>query len=208
MRATSFNQKKQLDTMKELILATSNAGKINELKSLLPSFHCIPQKELGIEDAEETGLSFVENAIIKGRHACRLGSQPALADDSGLVVQSLNGAPGIYSARFSGSDASDDDNIHLLLDRLAGKPQSQRKAYYYCAIVFLTHAEDPTPIIATGRWQGTITEQPMGSQGFGYDPVFYVNEFQCTAAELTKEVKNSISHRALALRQLRSELEI
>jgi len=194
--------------MKELILATSNSGKINELRSLLPSFHCIPQKELGIEDAQETGLSFVENALIKARNACRLGSQAALADDSGLVVESLNGAPGIYSARFSGPNASDEDNMNLLLDRLAGKPQSQRKAYYYCAIVFLTHAEDPIPIIATGQWQGVISEQPLGNQGFGYDPVFYVNAYQCTAAQLTKEIKNSISHRALALKQLRQELEV
>lgn len=192
--------------MKEIILATSNPGKISELKSILASLHCIPQSELGIKDAEETGLSFIENAIIKARHASRFGKKPALADDSGLVVQALNGAPGIYSARFAGINANDNENINLLLNRLEGIPESQRQAYYYCAIVIVTHADDPIPIIATGKWSGTIIQKPMGEQGFGYDPIFYVNDRHCTAAQLTMKIKNTISHRAQALNQLRNQL--
>ncbi|MBA2651079.1 MAG: RdgB/HAM1 family non-canonical purine NTP pyrophosphatase [Tatlockia sp.] len=193
--------------MKEIILATSNKGKISELQSNLPFLLCIPQGELGIADAEETGLSFVENAIIKARQASRLGAQPALADDSGLVVQALNGAPGIYSARFAGINASDSENINCLLDKLKGIPESQRQAYFFCAIAVLRHADDPSPIIATGKWSGTIIQQRMGFQGFGYDPVFYVQEHQCTAAQLSMKIKNTISHRAQALNQMRSQLE-
>lgn len=145
--------------MKDLILATSNQGKIAELKSILDPFNCIPQAELGIKDAEETGLSFIENALIKARHASHLANKPALADDSGIVVQALNGAPGIYSARFAGQNASEDENIKLLLKQLEGTPTSQRHAYFYCAIALLTHPEDPIPLIATGKWSGTIIEK-------------------------------------------------
>lgn len=190
----------------DLILATSNRGKIKELQSILGFLNCIPQNELGITDAEETGLTFVENAMIKARHASRLSSKPALADDSGLVVQALNGAPGIYSARFAGIDANADDNINLLLNKLAAVPDSQRQAYFYCAIVLLRHAEDPIPIIATGKWVGSIIQKREGSQGFGYDPVFYVHDYQCTAAQLPSAIKNTISHRAQALNQLRDLL--
>lgn len=194
--------------MHEIILATSNKGKINELTAILAHWHCIPQTELGIRDAEETGLSFIENAIIKARHASHLGNKPALADDSGLVVPALNGAPGIYSARFAGLAASDEDNINLLLERLEGVPDEQRQAYYYCAIALVKHAKDPTPLIATGQLNGTISQKRLGSKGFGYDPVFYVESYHCTAAQLSVEVKNSISHRAQALSNLNKQLTL
>lgn len=192
--------------MKEIILATSNKGKIAELEAILSPLHCIPQANLGIENAEETGLSFVENAIIKARHASRLGNKPALADDSGLVVQSLHGAPGIYSARFAGIDATDSDNINLLLERLKDVPEAQRQAYFYCAIALVDSADDPTPIIATGKLLGTISTMRSGEQGFGYDPIFYIESHHCTAAQLPAKIKNTISHRAQALNQLRKQI--
>ncbi len=187
--------------MKNLILATSNPGKIAELQTMLPSFHCISQTTLGITDADETGLSFIENAIIKARHASRLGNQPALADDSGLVVEALNGAPGIYSARFAGPQANNQDNIDLLLSRLAHIPDDKRSAYFYCAIAMVQHADDPTPIIATGKLTGQISRECRGEHGFGYDPIFYLPDYQCTLAELASEIKNAISHRAMALKR-------
>jgi len=188
--------------MKNLILATSNPGKIVELQTMLPAFHCISQTTLGITDADETGLSFIENAIIKARHASRISNQPALADDSGLVVEALNGAPGIYSARFAGPKASNHDNIELLLSRLAETPDEKRQAYFYCAIALVQHANDPTPMVAIGQFFGKITRQCSGEHGFGYDPVFYLPDYQCTLAELPPEIKNTISHRAMALKQL------
>ena len=188
--------------MKNLILATSNPGKIAELQAILSSFHCIAQTSLGIPDADETGLSFIENALIKARHASRISNQPALADDSGLVVEALNGAPGIYSARFAGPQASNHDNIELLLSRLAQIPDEHRHAYFYCAIALVQHADDPTPIVATGKFTGQITRECKGEHGFGYDPVFYLPDYQCTLAELPSDIKNTISHRAMALKQL------
>jgi XTP/dITP diphosphohydrolase len=190
--------------MNELILATSNKGKIKELASLLSPIHCIPQTTLGIEDADETGLSFIENALIKARHASVFAKKPALADDSGLVVPTLNGAPGIYSARYSGAQANDKDNIDLLLKNMAHLPPEQRQAYFYCAIALVRYEHDPTPIIATGMFHGVITFTPKGNEGFGYDPVFFVPEYQCTAAELSVSIKNTISHRAQALIQLKT----
>ncbi|HAT8892989.1 TPA: RdgB/HAM1 family non-canonical purine NTP pyrophosphatase [Legionella pneumophila subsp. pneumophila] len=192
--------------MKEIILATSNPGKIKELEQLLATTRCIPQADLGISDAEETGLSFIENAILKARHASSLANRPALADDSGLVVPSLNGEPGIYSARYAGIKANDEDNIQLLLNKMADLSQEQRQAYFYCAIALMQHAKDPTPLIATGVFHGVISMKPSGTNGFGYDPVFYLNEYQCTAAELPAKIKNRISHRAKALNQLRALL--
>ena len=185
-----------------LILATSNPGKIAELQAMLPAFHCISQSTLGITDADETGLSFVENAIIKARHASRISKQPALADDSGLVVEALNGEPGIYSARFAGPQANNHENIELLLSRMAHIPDDQRHAYFYCAIALVQHADDPTPILATGKFVGRINRERRGEHGFGYDPVFYLPEYHCTLAELSPEIKNTISHRAMALKQL------
>ncbi len=192
--------------MNELILATSNKGKIKELSALLSPTICIPQSELGIEDAEETGLSFVENALIKARHASRFAKIPALADDSGLVVPALDGAPGIYSARYAGLNANDSNNIELLLKNMATLSKEQRTAYFYCAIALVQHEKDPTPIIATGILHGTIITEAKGEHGFGYDPIFFIASYQCTAAQLSASIKNTISHRALALKQLQKTI--
>ncbi len=190
--------------MNELILATSNAGKLVELQHLLKPIHCIPQHQLAITDAEETGLSFIENALLKARHASRVGGKPALADDSGLVVEALDGQPGIYSARFSGANATAEKNIALLLEKLHAVPDERRQAYFYCAIAIVQHANDPTPILATGQCFGTISRTCQGTHGFGYDPIFFLEEFGCTFAQLPSEIKNTISHRAKALQQLQT----
>lgn len=192
--------------MNDVILATSNAGKIAELQAILTPIRGIGQNRLGIDSADETGLSFVENALIKARHASRLANKPALADDSGLVVAALNGQPGIYSARFAGEKASDQDNIHKLLDALLDTPDERRLAYFYCAIVLVQHANDPMPRIACGQVAGLIAREPSGTQGFGYDPVFYLPTHGCTMAELSSDIKNRISHRAQALQGLRQQL--
>ncbi|RUR07212.1 RdgB/HAM1 family non-canonical purine NTP pyrophosphatase [Legionella sp. km772] len=194
--------------MKELILATSNKGKIKELRALLAPSLCTPQQELGISDAHETGLSFIENALIKARHASHFANKPALADDSGLVVPALNGAPGIYSARYAGEPTSDSKNINLLLSHMKSLPKEQRQAYFYCAIALVQHSQDPTPIIATGIMQGVIINERRGDQGFGYDPIFFIEQYQCTAAELSASIKNRISHRALALNQLKQLIPV
>lgn len=190
--------------MKEIILATSNSGKIKELQHLLTPIHCIAQNTLGISSVEENGLSFIENAIIKARHASLLADKPALADDSGLVVPALNGEPGIYSARYAGVDATDKRNIDLLLKHMTHLITDQRQAFFYCAIALVQHATDPTPLIATGIFHGSISTTASGEDGFGYDPIFYVAEYQCTAAQLPATIKNKISHRAKALSQLRA----
>ena len=192
-----------LNHMKEIILATSNPGKIKELSSILAPIHCIAQTSLQIENAEETGLSFIENAIIKARHASNYTNKPALADDSGLVVPALNGEPGIYSSRYAGANATDTDNIDLLLKNMTQLTNAKRRAYFYCAIAIVQYAKDPIPIIATGLFEGIIAFTPSGDNGFGYDPIFYVPEYQCTAANLPATIKNTISHRAKALSQLR-----
>lgn len=188
--------------MNELILATSNKGKIKELNAMLAPIVCISQADLGVEDAEETGLSFIENALIKARHASRLTKKPALADDSGLVVPALNGEPGIYSARYAGKQANDSNNIDLLLSNMNPLADEQRQAYFYCAIALVQHEQDPTPLIATGIFHGRIIREKRGEHGFGYDPIFYIEQQQCTAAELSASIKNTISHRAQALKQL------
>uniref|UniRef100_UPI002638D8A0 RdgB/HAM1 family non-canonical purine NTP pyrophosphatase n=1 Tax=uncultured Legionella sp. TaxID=210934 RepID=UPI002638D8A0 len=187
----------------EIILATSNSGKINELNELLSPIHCISQSALDIPSADETGLSFIENAILKARHASSIANKPALADDSGLVVPALNGEPGIFSARYAGIEASDQENIELLLAKMPHLHGEQRQAYFYCAIALVQHATDPTPVISTGMFHGTIHTHASGSGGFGYDPVFYIQEYRCTAADLPATIKNTISHRAKALNQLR-----
>ena len=193
--------------MKELVLATSNRGKLIELQAILSPIHCISLSTLNMDSAEETGLSFIENAIIKARHASRLANKPALADDSGLVVEALHGAPGIYSARFAGVGATDNDNIELLLKRLANVDDDHRHAYFYCAIALVQFADDPTPIIATGKFAGHISRERQGEHGFGYDPIMYLPDYHCTVAQLPVKLKNTISHRALALKQLRDQLE-
>ncbi len=192
--------------MKELILATSNPGKMIELQTILSPIHCISQNTLGIESVAETGLSFIENAILKARHASRLGNRPALADDSGLVVSALHGAPGIYSARYAGIGATDSDNIKLLLEKLAHVDDEHRQAYFYCAIALVQHADDPTPVLATGKFTGKISDTCLGEHGFGYDPIFYLPDHHCTVAQLPLQLKNTMSHRALALKQLLKQL--
>jgi XTP/dITP diphosphohydrolase len=193
-------------SMQELILATDNVGKIAELQALLSPIRCVAQATLNISSPDETGLSFIENAIIKARHASQLSQKPALADDSGLVVQAIHGQPGIYSARFAGSQATMDDNIDLLLEKLKHVPNEQRQAYFYCAIALVTHTDDPIPLLATGQCSGYITHQREGGHGFGYDPVFFLPEYQCTFAQLSTDLKNKISHRAMALQQLQQSL--
>jgi len=188
----------------KIILASHNAGKIKELQALLnpAQFTVIAQADLGVQDAAETGQTFVENALIKARHAAKMTALPAIADDSGLVVPALNGAPGIYSARYAGEKAQSHDNIQKLLTELKNVPDEKRDAYFYCALVFMRHAEDPTPIICTGKWSGHILSVPQGTKGFGYDPIFYVASEHKTAAELPLTIKNRISHRGIALQLL------
>ena len=162
----------------------------------------VSQTALGVCDADESGLSFAENAIIKARHAARQTSLPAIADDSGIEVDLLEGRPGIYSARYAGPGANDEENLALLLDNLKQYRTKEIKARFHCAMIYMRHAEDPAPLIAQGTWHGVITWEPKGENGFGYDPVFYLPDYDCTSAELPPELKNKISHRGQALRLL------
>lgn len=191
-----------------LVLATGNKGKVSELSELLApmGWQVTPQTELGVTDADETGLTFIENAIIKARHACEATGLPALADDSGLAVTALGGEPGIYSARYAGDNADDTANVDKLLAAMQGVPAEQRQAEFHCVLVLMQSATDPTPLVCHGRWQGLITEKPAGAGGFGYDPVFWVPERKCTSAELSKTEKQEISHRAKALKMLVEQL--
>ena len=190
--------------MQKVVLATGNAGKVRELASLLRDFglDIVAQTDLDVESAEETGLTFIENAILKARHAAAITGLPAIADDSGLAVNALGGAPGIYSARYAGVDASDRQNLEKLLVALNDVPDGQRQAQFHCVLVYLRHADDPTPLVFHGVWPGEITRTPAGEGGFGYDPIFYVPSEGKTAAELTREEKSAISHRGQALKQL------
>ncbi len=192
----------------KIVLASSNAGKIKELSALLLplNIELIPQLALGVNDAEETGITFVENALLKARHAAAQTGLPAIADDSGLVVPALQGAPGIYSARYAGKKAESNDNIAKLLHELAQVPEENRQAYFFCCLTFLSHAQDPTPLICTGKWYGKILHETRGTQGFGYDPIFYLPDQGKTAAELPLEIKNTLSHRAIALNALLNAL--
>ncbi|KPV39102.1 nucleoside-triphosphate diphosphatase [Thiohalorhabdus denitrificans] len=195
--------------MQEVVVATGNAGKLRELNELLEplGWRVRPQGDFGVEGAEETGLTFVENAILKARHAARATGLPALADDSGLAVAALGGAPGIYSSRYAGADATDADNLDKLLDALADTPEERREAFFHCSLVLLRGAEDPCPVIAEGRWPGRIAQAPAGAGGFGYDPVFFVPERGVTAAELDPAEKSRLSHRGRAMQALRRRLE-
>ena len=184
------------------VLASSNIGKIKEIQAILAEHLIVPQSVFNVTDADETGSTFVENAIIKARHAAFQCKLPAIADDSGLVVDALSGAPGVISARYAGVGASDRDNVQKLLKELEDVPEERRSARFICVMVFLEHAEDPFPVIAQGVWEGQILYQPIGDNGFGYDPVFWVPEQQCASAELSAVVKNSLSHRNKALRSL------
>ena len=195
--------------MQKVVLATGNAGKVTELSAMLAPFalDIVPQTALGVTDADETGLTFVENAIIKARHASLITGLPAIADDSGLAVDALGGAPGIYSARYAGEAASDSNNIDKLLQALDAVPADKRSAQFHCVLVYMRHAEDPTPLICHGIWHGSITHAKSGSAGFGYDPVFYVASEGCTSAELSRERKQQLSHRGKALSQLLNQLQ-
>ncbi|WP_312741501.1 XTP/dITP diphosphatase [Cedecea neteri] len=190
--------------MQKVVLATGNAGKVRELANLLADFgfDVVAQTELNVESVEETGLTFIENAILKARHAAKVTGLPALADDSGLAVDALGGAPGIYSARYAGEDASDQQNLEKLLEALKVVPNEKRQAQFHCVLVYMRHAEDPTPLVFHGSWPGVITHAPAGQGGFGYDPIFYVPSEGKTAAELTRDEKSAISHRGQALKLL------
>ena len=185
-------------------LASNNAGKVREINQLLgdSGITVVPQSEFGCPEAEETGLTFVENAIIKARNAALHSGLPAIADDSGIEVDALKGAPGIYSARYAGRGASDEANLRKLLGDLQGIPEAERTARFQCLMVYMRHAEDPTPLICQGTWEGRILAEPRGDNGFGYDPVFRVPELEHSAAELEADTKNRLSHRGQALRQL------
>jgi XTP/dITP diphosphohydrolase len=191
-----------------IVLASGNAGKVRECNQLLSDtdLEVVPQSEFGVPDIEETGLTFVENALLKARNAAGHTGLPAIADDSGLEVDALGGAPGIYSARYAGADATDQDNLDKLLDALHGVDDDQRSARFQCVMVYLRNAADPTPRIFQGTWEGRILRQARGSGGFGYDPVFLVPELQQTSAELPAEEKNRLSHRGQTLRQLAAAL--
>ena len=195
--------------MQDIVLASSNPGKVREINQLLAELdlQVRPQSEFNVVDAEETGLTFVENAILKARNAARHTGLPAIADDSGIEVDALKGAPGIYSARFAGTGASDRDNLEKLLTELEDVPEEQRSARFQCLMVFMRHASDPTPLICQGTWEGRILTTARGDNGFGYDPVFFVPTHDCSSAELPAEVKNALSHRGQALRQLVSVLQ-
>lgn len=189
------------------VLASGNQGKLNELNHLLAdtTVTMVSQASLGVADADETGLSFIENAILKARHASNITGLPALADDSGLCVDALHGAPGLYSARYAGTHGDNKANIDKLLHSM--QTIDNRRAYFYCAIALLRRHDDPAPIIAVGQWHGEILRQPQGDGGFGYDPIFYCPQHQCSAAELTRENKSRVSHRGQALQQLLIHLE-
>ncbi|ANJ96329.1 XTP/dITP diphosphatase [Serratia plymuthica] len=188
--------------MQKVVLATGNPGKVRELADLLADFglNVVAQTELGVDSAEETGLTFIENAILKARHAAQITGLPAIADDSGLAVDALGGAPGIYSARYAGVDASDQQNLDKLLVALKDVPQGSRGAQFHCVLVYMRHAEDPTPLVFHGSWAGEIIFESAGAGGFGYDPVFYVPELGRTAAELSRDEKSAVSHRGKALK--------
>ncbi len=189
-------------TNQGIVLASGNQGKIREIQAILAQHPIIPQSQFNIAEADETGSTFVENAIIKARNATQHCGLPAIADDSGLVVDALNGAPGVISARYAGAKATDLENLNKVLKELEGVPDEQRTARFICILVFMEHKDDPFPLIAQGVWEGRILHQTAGDNGFGYDPIFYVPGKNCASAELSAEVKNALSHRGKALRNL------
>lgn len=201
-----------------IVLASGNTGKLKELQDLLAPLKVglVRQSELNIDDADETGLTFVENAILKARHASRLGGLPAIADDSGLAVDALGGAPGIYSARYAEDELYDADatreqrdagNNQKLLQAMTNVEDTARGAQFHCVVVFVQHPEDPVPIVCHGQWAGNILHRPAGEGGFGYDPLFWVPEMQCSSAQLSADTKNRISHRGQAMRLLLARLQ-
>jgi XTP/dITP diphosphohydrolase len=190
--------------MRKVVLATNNAGKAEELNAMLGGLdmEIVSQASLGVPEAEETGLTFIENAILKARNAASHTKLPAIADDSGLEVDALEGAPGIHSARYAGTPSNDQANLKKLLETMQDVPDIGRSARFRCVIVYLKHANDPAPLVTEGVWEGSIQRAPKGSNGFGYDPVFWVPEKGCSSAELPLEVKNQLSHRGQALARL------
>ena len=192
----------------KIVLASGNKGKLREIRELLAGLdiNVVPQSDFQVSDADETGLTFVENAILKARHAASVTGLPAISDDSGIEVDVLGGAPGIYSARYAGVGASDADNLQLLLDNVAATGVDKPAARFQCVMVFLRSEHDATPVIAQGTWEGYLVNQAKGQNGFGYDPIFHVPEQGCTSAELPPEIKNKLSHRGQALRQLLQKL--
>ena len=194
---------------KKVVLASNNAGKLREFSAMLKTIDIDvrPQAEFEIPEAEETGLTFIENSIIKARNACEHSGLPAIADDSGIEVDALQGAPGIYSARYAGPDCNDQANNEKLVDALKDIAPEARTARYRAVLVYLRHAEDPAPLIAEGTWEGLIIDTPRGAHGFGYDPYFFLPEFGKTGAELDRAHKNAISHRAKALQVLLEQLQ-
>ncbi|OLQ86940.1 non-canonical purine NTP pyrophosphatase, RdgB/HAM1 family [Vibrio panuliri] len=194
--------------MSKIVLATGNQGKVREMADLLSDFgfEVLAQSEFNVSDADETGTTFIENAIIKARHAAQETGLPAIADDSGLEVDYLKGAPGIYSARYAGQGASDEDNLNKLLNAMQGVPEEQRSARFHCVLVLMRHADDPTPIVCHGKWEGRILTEAQGENGFGYDPIFYVPEDNCSSAQLEPARKKQLSHRGKALKALFSAL--
>ncbi|MBB3166909.1 RdgB/HAM1 family non-canonical purine NTP pyrophosphatase [Simiduia aestuariiviva] len=198
-----------MSTINELVLASNNAGKLKELSDMLAGcgIRVQPQSAFDIPDADETGLSFVENAILKARHAAQLSGLPALADDSGLAVDALGGAPGIYSARYAGNHGDDSANNAKLLEALKDLPDAERGARFLCVLALVRHPEDPVPILCQGEWRGRILHSAQGDNGFGYDPLFWVPERNCASAELSKTDKNALSHRGKALKQLLQQLQ-
>ena len=188
----------------KIVLASGNAGKLREFQQLLAGcgFDVVPQSDFNIDNAEETGTTFVENAIIKARHACQQTGLPAIADDSGIEVDALNGRPGVYSARYAREGASDQENNQKLLHELSGIPAEKRTARYHAVLAYMRYADDPTPILCHGTWEGIILTEARGQGGFGYDPLFFVPTHNCASAELDKAEKNRISHRGKAMQEL------
>jgi len=207
MTVINKEPKKEPNTeRKKVVLASGNQGKLVELQNALDNFdvELVPQTHFGVESVEETGLTFVENAILKARHASKVTGLPALSDDSGLEVDALFGAPGIYSARFAGVDANDEKNNLKLLEEMTDVPDDKRSARFHCILVYVRHWQDPTPIICQGSWEGMIKNALEGDGGFGYDPLFFVPELARSAAQMSKAEKNEISHRGQAIHQLHS----
>ncbi len=197
-----------MNNEKKIILASNNTGKVREINAMLAGsgLHIISQNEFSVPEVEETGLAFIENAIIKARNAAHHSGLSAIADDSGIEILALHGKPGIYSARYAGKDASDEDNLYKLIDEVKKLPEDKRQARFVCVMVLLRYADDPLPIIAEGIWNGIAITEPRGANGFGYDPMFYVPTHNCTSAELPPEIKNTLSHRGQALKKLVQQL--
>jgi XTP/dITP diphosphohydrolase len=194
---------------KKIVLATGNKGKVKELAAMLLDLgiEVLPQSGFDVTEVPETGSTFVENAIIKARHAAKHTGLPAIADDSGLAVDALGGQPGVYSARYSGDQATDQSNITKLLGAMADVPNDKRQAKFLCVLVYMRHADDPSPIICQGEWCGEIMTEQQGDNGFGYDPIFWVNQQNSSSAQLSPQQKNALSHRGKALKLLLAQLQ-